>query len=201
MTEYPEIKVEIVVSNKPTDIVAERFDAGVRLGEKLEHDMIALRISGNLKHVVAASPGYLARHPAPRTPQDLMNHSCIRYRLANGALLPWKFDAGEKTVELDAEGTLIVNDPHLARAAALDGVGIYYGPSERLREPIEKGQLVQLLEDWMPVPSDAFYLFYPSRRQNPAPLQVLIDFMRRHALALNGTNHSAPHQTMLPAAE
>lgn len=181
LSEYPDIRMEIVVSNKPTDIVAERFDAGVRLGEKLEHDMIALKISPNLQHVVVASPAYLAQHPAPQTPEDLMRHSLIRYRLASGSFLPWKFTVDGKTMEFDGAAALIVNEPNLALAATIDGIGLYYGPTERLREAIEQGQLVQLLKDWMPVPTDAFYLFYPSRRQNPAALQVLIEFLRRNA--------------------
>jgi len=196
LSEYPDIRIEVVVSNKPTDIVAERFDAGVRLGKKLEHDMIALKISANLEHVVVASPDYLARRPMPETPQDLLQHSCIRYRLASGAFLPWKFAENGKTIELDPDATLIVNEPHLALAATLDSIGIFYGPTERLREPLAQGQLVQILKDWMPVPSDAFYLFYPSRRQNPAPLQALIEFLRRNAPTSNGNGH-APERAPL----
>lgn len=181
LSEYPDIRMEVVVSNKPTDIVAERFDAGVRLGDRLEHDMIAMRISDNLEHIVVASPSYLARHDAPQSPQDILVHLCIRYKLANGGLLPWKFEVDGKTIEMDAPGSLIVNETHLALAAALSGVGIFYGPVERLREPMTQGQLVQLLKGFMPVPSDGFYLFYPSRRRNPAALQALIDFMKRNA--------------------
>jgi DNA-binding transcriptional LysR family regulator len=187
-SEYPDIRLEIVVSNKPTDIVAERFDAGVRLGEKLEHDMIAFRISGHLEPALAASPRYLAAHPAPQTPDDLLRHRCIRYRLASDMLLPWKFIVDGKPVELDVPATLTVNDPHLANAAAVDGIGVFYGPITRMREPIAQGKLVQLLQEWIPAPSDAFYLFYPSRRQNPAPLQALIEFMKRNAPGANGAN-------------
>lgn len=180
LSEYPEIRMEIVVSNKHTDIVAERFDAGVRLGPRLENDMIAMRISGNLEHAVVASPEYLARGGMPATPQDLMQHPCIRYRFASGGLLPWKFSAGGKIVELAVEGPLVVNEPTLAIAAAIGGVGIFYGPVERLRHPIARGELVPILQGFIPTPSDAFYLFYPSRRQNPAALQALIDFMKRN---------------------
>lgn len=186
LAEYPDIKMEIVVSNKLTDIVAERFDAGVRLGPRLDHDMIAIRISSNLEHVVVASPDYLSGNPPPDTPGDLLRHACIRYRFASGAFLPWKFDIEGKTVELPVEGPLIVNEPALAVGAAVSGVGVFYGPAERLRTPIKDGRLVPLLSEWMPVPSDAFYLFYPSRRQNPASLQALIDFLKRNA-GPNGT--------------
>jgi DNA-binding transcriptional LysR family regulator len=190
LSEYPDIRMEVVVSNKPTDIVAERFDAGVRLGEKLESDMIALRLSADLEHVVVASPGYLARNKGPDAPAELTGHSCIRYRLASGALLPWRFMSGNKIVEIDATGSLVVNEPHLALAAAISGVGIFYGPAERLRTPIAQGELVQILKDWMPAPSDGFYLFYPSRRQNPFALQALIEFLRRNAPAANGNGRA-----------
>lgn len=193
LSEYPEIRMEIVVSNKLTDIVAERFDAGVRLGPRLEHDMIAMRISGNLEHVVAASPDYLARNGTPALPQDLLHHPCIRYRFASGALLPWRFTVGGKPIELAVEGPLVVNEPTLAVAAAVGGVGIFYGPIERLRHPIARGELVTILRDFVPAPSDAFYLFYPSRRQNPASLQALIDFLKRNVGANgNGVKRAAP---------
>jgi DNA-binding transcriptional LysR family regulator len=180
LSEYPDIRMEIVVSNKVTDIVAERFDAGVRIGQRLDHDMIAMRISANLQHVAAASPDYLARRGMPQTPQDLLHHACIRYRFASGEFLPWKFDIGGKTVELAVEGPLIVNDPTLAVAAAIGGVGVVYGPVERLRHPIARGELVPVLEGHVAAPSDAFYFFYPSRRRNPAALQALIDFLKRN---------------------
>jgi DNA-binding transcriptional LysR family regulator len=192
LSEYPEIRMEIVVSNKHTDIVAERFDAGVRLGQRLEHDMIAIRISGNLEHVVAASPDYLARNGTPASPQDLLRHPCIRYRFASGAMLPWRFSAGGKIVELAVEGPLVVNEPTLAVAAAVGGVGIFYGPIERLRHPIARGELTAILKEFVPAPSDAFHLFYPSRRQNPAALQALIDFLRKNVTANgNGAQRAA----------
>jgi DNA-binding transcriptional LysR family regulator len=192
LSEYPEIRMEIVVSNKHTDIVAERFDAGVRLGQRLEHDMIAMRISGNLEHVVVAAPGYLARNGAPAAPQDLLRRPCIRYRFASGALLPWKFTVDGKVAELAVEGPLVVNEPTLAVAAATGGVGIFYGPVERLRHPIARGELTPILQGFVPAPSDAFYLYYPSRRQNPAALQALIDFLKRNAGANgNGVRRAA----------
>jgi DNA-binding transcriptional LysR family regulator len=191
LSEYPEIRMEIVVSNKLADIVAERFDAGVRIGQRLEHDMIAMRVSGNLQHVIAASPEYLTRSGTPQTPQDLLNHACIRYRFASGEFLPWKFDIGGKTIELAVEGPLVVNDPALAVAAASGGVGIMYGPLERLRHPIARGELVPVLEDFVAAPSDAFYFFYPSRRRNPAALQALIDFLKRNVGANGSTGKTA----------
>ncbi len=190
LAEYPEIKLEIVVSNKLTDIVAERFDAGVRLGQRLEHDMIAIRISENLQHVVAASPDYLSEHAAPESPQDLLKHACVRYRFASGAFLPWKFKIEGRTIELAVGGPLVVNEPSFAVAAAMSGVGVFYGPIERLRTPIAQGALVPLLQEFMPEPSDGFYLFYPSRRQNPAPLQALIEFMKRNS-GKNGISGTA----------
>jgi DNA-binding transcriptional LysR family regulator len=192
LAEYPEIRIEIVVSNKHTDIVAERFDAGVRLGQRLDHDMIALRISGNLEHVVVASPDYLARNGKPEAPQDLLHHACIRYRFASGGLLPWKFIVGGKIAEPAVEGPLVVNEPTLAVAAAVGGVGVFYGPVERLRHPIARGELSPILQDFVPAPSDAFYLYYSSRRRNPAALQALIDFLKRNAGANGNGARRAP---------
>lgn len=178
LAQYPEIVIEISVDPTMTDIVAGRFDAGIRLGKRVARDMIAVRISDKIRHVVVASPDYLARHQQPQMPQDLLSHNCIRMRFPSGAFLPWLFAVEGQIVELEVDGSVIVNEPELLVRAALDGIGVLYMVEDYVRPMISAGRLIGVLEKWMPPPSDAFYLYYPSRRQNPAPLQALIDFMR-----------------------
>ena len=178
LTEYPEIVIEISVDATMTDIVAGRYDAGIRFGKRIARDMIAVRISDEIRRVVVASPDYLARHPQPQTPQDLLSHNCIRMRFPSGAFLQWQFAVEGKIVELEVNGSVIVNEPELLVRAALDGIGLLYMVEDYVRPMICAGRLIPVLEKWMPPPTDAFFLYYPSRRQNPAPLQALIDFLR-----------------------
>jgi DNA-binding transcriptional LysR family regulator len=140
--------------------------------------MIAVRISDAIRHVVVASPDYLARHPQPESPQGLLSHNCIRMRFPSGAFLPWQFAVEGEIVELEVNGSVIVNEPELLVRAALEGVGLLYMVEDYVRPMISKGRLTPVLEKWMPPPTDPFFLYYPSRRQNPAPLQALIDFLR-----------------------
>ena len=161
-----------------TDIVADRYDAGIRFGKRIARDMIAVRISDKIRQVVVASPDYLARHPQPQTPEDLLSHNCIRMRFPSGAFLPWLFAVEGQIVQLEVEGSVIVNEPELLVRAALDGIGLLYMVEDYVRPMMSAQRLIAMLEKWMPPPSDAFFLYYPSRRQNPAPLQALIDFLR-----------------------
>lgn len=179
LAQYPDIGIEIVVSNRLRDIVAERFDAGIRIGNRIEKDMIAIRVTDDLRYAVLASPDYLKRHGVPKTPDDLQGHNCIRFRFPSGAYLPWKFLMGDQIREVEPEGTLIVNDPNLAIGAARNSVGLFYGPVNYIGPLLQSGELVSVLGDWLPTPSDGFFLFYPSRRQNPVALQTLIEFLRR----------------------
>jgi DNA-binding transcriptional LysR family regulator len=178
LTQYPEIVIEISVDPTMTDIVAGRYDAGIRFGKRIARDMIAVRISDEIRHVVVASPHYLARHPQPQSPQDLLSHNCIRMRFPSRAFLPWQFAVEGEIVELEVNGSVIVNEPELLVRAALEGVGLLYMVEDYVRPMISAGRLIPVLEKWMPPPTDAFFLYYPSRRQNPAPLQALIDFLR-----------------------
>ncbi len=175
--EYPDVRVDISVDNALVDIVAEQFDAGIRLGDHVERDMIALRLSTDLRHIAAASPDYLARHAKPETPRDLKAHNCIRIRLQSGVMLPWRFEKDGENIEVPVEGSLVVNDAELALAAALEGVGVLYLPIDYAAPLVAEGRLISLLEDWMPH-RGGFMLYYPSRRQNPAALQAFIDFLR-----------------------
>src|SRR5580693_4050984 len=126
LAHYPAIDLEISVDAALTDIVAGRFDAGMRAGDRIERDMIAVRIGEEIRGVVVAAPDYLARHPRPTTPRDLKAHNCIRFRFPSGAVVPWQFEKNGRQVEVAVEGRLTVNDPELALKAALDGVGMLY---------------------------------------------------------------------------
>jgi DNA-binding transcriptional LysR family regulator len=177
---YPAITLEIINDSALTDIVRDRFDAGIRPGHRLEQDMIAIRVGEDARPTVVASPDYLLKNPRPKVPADLQAHNCIRRRYASGAMAPWAFEKRGKSLEVLVKGTLIVNDGDLALRAALDGVGIARLPITSVEAHIARKRLVPLLEDWTPR-SVGFFLYYPSRRQMPTALQVFIDFLKSHA--------------------
>jgi DNA-binding transcriptional LysR family regulator len=178
MQQYPEISLEISVGTPCTDIVAGRFDAGFNRGDYIPRDMVAVRISDNIRYVAVASPEYLKLRDRPRAPAELLGHNCIRYRLPDGNSLPWKFRGDGEEFEVDVEGPLQVNDATLAISAALDGFGVAYVVEDYVRGAIAQGRLVALFDaDRMPA-EDAFFMFYPSRRQHPAALRVLIEFLK-----------------------
>jgi len=183
MAQYPEIVLEVSADPALTDIVAGRYDAGIRLGQRVARDMIAVRVTNDLRVVVVASPDYLERHPRPGKPQDLHAHNCIRLRFPSGAFLPWRFAIGGKVVEIEVEGSLVANEVGLLVQAALDGAGVLYALEEFAAPKIATGQLVPLLEAWIPPPAEGFFLYYPSRRQNLASLRALIDFLRANLKA------------------
>lgn len=182
LNQYPAIDLEISVDGALTDIVAGRFDAGIRAGDRVERDMIALRIGEGIHGVVVAAPDYLARHKQPATPRDLAAHSCIRFRFPSGVIIPWQFVKNGRQVEVAVEGRLIVNDPELAIKAAVDGVGMLYTALGYAAPEIKAGRLVAVLEDWR-TPATAIFLYYPGRRQVPVPLQAFIGFLRENARA------------------
>ena len=175
---YPDIKLEISVDLNLVDIVADRFDAGIRLGNRVDRDMIAVRVSDPIRRVLVAAPAYLAQHPAPKVPHDLLQHNAIRFRLPGGGFIPWRFQEAGKSFELALEGSLIVNEPEMAIRAAVDGVGVLYMARQYVDDAIASGRLVPMLEAWVPTETDGFFLYYPSRRHVPAPLQALINFLR-----------------------
>jgi DNA-binding transcriptional LysR family regulator len=178
---YPDIKLEISVDDAPSDIVGERFDAGVRPDGRIERDMIAVPMSGEFRAIVAASPSYLAQHPAPRTPDDLHAHNCIRYRGQwDGAVHDWRFEHEGKELEVAVEGSLIVNNFDLALRAAVEGVGLAYLPQEWAAPFIADGRLLAVLQGWQPR-CPRFSLYYSSRRQVPPALRALVEFMRKEA--------------------
>lgn len=196
---HPAITLEIVADDSRSDIVSGRFDAGVRIGEMIEQDMIAVRLASEFRMVAVASPGYLAGSALPFHPDDLRGHNCIRHRWTwDGGVHPWEFEHGEERIEVAVEGQLTVNDLHLALYAARDGAGVAYLPDAFVCPYVNKGQLVRLLEDWSLRKSGVF-LYYSGRRQVPAPLQAFIAFVRRqangHGRAERTNGHAGLHPT------
>jgi DNA-binding transcriptional LysR family regulator len=174
---YPAILVEIEVDKTFSDIVSGRFDAGIRFGEHVERDMVAVRISDEMRLCAVAAPDYLESCPAPKTPRDLKTHNCIRARLPNGTIWGWQFEKKGKSLRVAVDGSLTVNEIDLVIRAVLDGAGIAYLLRNYVEHDIAGGRLVSLLDDWLPRLS-GFYLYYSSRRQVPAPLQIFIDFLK-----------------------
>ena len=181
LTRHPEVRLELSVDDAFTDIVASRFDAGLRIGERLERDMIAVRVTGPQPVVVVGSPAYLERHGKPKTPDDLCGHNCIHIRFARGDLHPWLFARRGKSFEAAVEGNFIVNDRALAVNAARDGLGLLQVHRDYVEPFLVQGLLVTVLEDWAPPPFDGFFLYYPSRRHIRSPLRAFIDFLREEA--------------------
>lgn len=178
LANYPDIKVEVEVNNGFVDIVAERFDAGVRLGETVAQDMIALRIGPEMRMAVVASPSYFKDRPKPKAPHDLSAHNCINLRFTSkGGASVWEFDQAGRSVNVRVEGRLIVNNITLQRQAALDGAGLAYIPADFVAPHLASGQLVRVLEDWCE-PFPGYFLYYPSSRQHSAAFAVLIDALR-----------------------
>lgn len=174
---YPGIVLEIVIDDRFTDLVAGGFDAGIRLGESLQRDMIAVCIGPPIRGAVVAAPSYLAGRSRPRTPQDLAGHRCLRFRFASGVIYRWEFEKAGETVEPAVEGPLILSEDRLIAQAALDGAGIAFLFEDYVRDALADGRLERLLEDWCQ-PFDGFHLYYPSRRQMRPALRAFIDFFR-----------------------
>jgi DNA-binding transcriptional LysR family regulator len=183
---YPDIALDIVAEDRLVDIVAERFDAGLRLGEMVERDMVAVKLGGELELMVVASPAYIERFGVPETPRDLRHHRCINFRWPTDlSLYRWEFERGAEKLEVAVEGRLTVTEPEVAIRAVLDGVGIGYLFDLQIGPLVEAGRMVRLLADWTP-PFPGFYLYYPSRRQMPPPLRAFLDFVQRRQTMPSG---------------
>lgn len=181
MARYPEIRVELSVDGALTNIVTERFDAGVRLGEQVERDMIAVRVGPDLRMLVVGSPAYLARHPAPVTPRDLTGHDCINMRMATkGDLYAWEFEKDGHALRVRVDGRLIVNETETAISAALAGHGLAYAMTDRIAGPLASGALVPVLEDWSP-PFAGHHLYYPDRRNLSPAFRAVLDELKSRA--------------------
>lgn len=178
LREYPDIRMEFDVSYGLRDIVADRFDAGVRLGESVHQDMISVPIGPKLRMAAVASPDYFARHLPPKTPGDLTRHNCINQRQVRGGLYAWEFERRGRELEVRVEGQLTINtSPHIV-AAALAGLGIAFLPEEEFGTHIEEGRLVRVLADWCP-PFPGYHLYYPSRRHPSPAFSLVLAALRR----------------------
>jgi len=173
---YPEIVLEVTSSNDPVDLVAGGYDAGVQLGEFIQRDMIAVRVTPELRLAIVAAPSYFEAHPIPKHPQDLKDHACIGFRFSNG-LYRWEFEKGRRALTVSPQGPASFDDPDLVIRAVLNGVGIGTSIEETIADLIAEGRLVQVLRDWCPS-FPGYFLYYPSRRNQPAALAALIDSLR-----------------------
>lgn len=173
---FPEIVLEVTSSNDPVDLVAGQYDAGVQLGEFIQRDMIAARVTKEMRLAVVGSPEYFKSNPIPRHPQDLRDHSCIGFRFSSG-LYRWEFEKGRRALTVSPQGPASFDDPELVIQAVLDGVGIGTAMEETVADLIAKGRLVQVLKDWCPS-FPGYFLYYPSRRNQPAAMAALIHALR-----------------------
>ena len=175
---YPEIRIDIILDYGLTDIVAERLDAGVRLGEQVDKDMIAVRISPEIPMALVAAPAYFDRHPRPKVPQDLVDHQCIRLRLgASRGHAPWVFRKGERTPHVRVDGALSFNSLKMIREAAVDGFGLAFLPEDAAESELSEGRLVGVMSDWC-APLPAYHLYFPSRRQQLPAFSLMVEALR-----------------------
>lgn len=176
---YPGIEIEIDVNNHLVDVINEGFDAGIRYGGTVPEDMIAQRLSDDIRWVVAASPAYLAEHGVPEHPNDLPAHSCLKFWLGDDSLYRWEFEKGEESLSIGVQGVVTHNDTRLAISLAVSGMGLAYLPEPAIAGELGKGELRTVLDDWAPM-GPGFHIYYASRRQVPTGLRLLIDFIREH---------------------
>ena len=178
LREYPDIKVEIIIDYGLTDIVAQRYDAGVRSGEQVAKDMIAVRIGPDMRMAVVGAPSYFKGRSEPKKPQDLIGHNCINLRLpTHGGLYAWEFEKGGRELRVRVEGQLTYNTTAQMLNAAVAGVGLAYVPEGLVQPYLAKGRLKRVLEDWC-LPYSGYHLYYPSRRQPSAAFALLVDALR-----------------------
>jgi len=178
LSDYPDIRVEIVADYGLTDIVSERYDAGVRPGETVAQGMIAVRIGPDMRMAVVGAPSYFANRPAPRSPRDLTAHNCINLRLpTHGGLYAWEFEKDNREVRVRVEGQLVLSTSVLILNAALDGFGLAYLPEDQVKTDLADGRLVRVLADWCE-PFPGYHLYYPSRRQPTAAFVLLVEALR-----------------------
>ena len=178
LRKYPDIKVEIVSDNGFVDIAAQGLDAGVRLGESVERDMIAVRIGPDQRLLPVASPAYLEKHPPPTTPQELVSHSCINLRLlGSGTIYAWEFAHNRRPIRVRVDGQLVFSSIQLAVDAAIRGYGLAFVPEETIRRHVARGVLRSVLDEWCPsIPG--FHLYYPSRRHHSPAFQIVVNLLR-----------------------
>lgn len=178
LSAYPDIRVEVAIDEGLTDIIESRYDAGIRFDEKVAKDMVAVRISPDIRWAVVGSPAYFADRPIPTTPRDLTAHRCINYRFAtSGGLYLWEFEEEGRSLQVRVDGNLIFNDGDLILAAVLAGQGLAYVFEDQIIEHIAEGGLIQILQEWCPI-SPGYYLYHPNRRQPAPALAALVEALR-----------------------
>jgi len=174
---YPDVELEVSVSNRMIDVIESGYDAGIRHGGTVPEDMIAQRLSADIRWIVVGAPSYLERVGAPAHPNDLRAHRCIRIRTGDNSLYRWEFERSGEALAVAVPGSLIVDDGRLGVAAAIDGAGLMYAADTMVRDELARGALRTVLDDWAPV-SGGYHIYYPSRRQLPAALRLFIDLVR-----------------------
>ncbi|RDE05656.1 LysR family transcriptional regulator [Sphingomonas aracearum] len=177
MERYPDIAIEVTVTNNLVDVVAKGADAGIRWGGTVPEDMVAQRLSGDIRWVVVGAPAYLDRHGAPRHPRDLAGHRCLRARLGNDSIYRWEFEQHGTEIVVDAPGAITVENSQFTLDLALAGAGLAYLPEPSVTPFLAQGRLHEVLSDWAPM-GEGFHIYYPGRRQLPAGLRLLIDLAR-----------------------
>jgi DNA-binding transcriptional LysR family regulator len=175
--DYPDIVLDITADDSRIDIVANGFDAGIHFGEFVEKDMIAVRVSQDHRPAIVGSPTYFESHPKPKVPHDLLSHRCINFRHGSAGVYRWEFERGKKSLSVAVEGPLIVDDIEIMTQAAVDGVGLAFMSEEHASTYLSSGSLLRVLEDWCQT-FPGYFLYYPSRRQQPAALSALIQTLR-----------------------
>jgi DNA-binding transcriptional LysR family regulator len=174
---YPDVELEVAVSNRMIDVIEGGYDAGIRFGGTVPEDMIAQRLSADIRWIVVAAPAYLEKFGAPAHPNDILSHRCIRIRIGDSSIYRWEFERGDEQFAIAAPGSLIVDDGRLGLAAAIDGAGLMYAADTMVRAHLASGVLRTVLDDWAPV-GGGYHIYYSSRRQVPAALRLLIDLVR-----------------------
>ena len=174
---YPDVELEVSVSNRMIDVIEGGYDAGIRYGGTVPEDMIAQRLSADIRWIVVAAPAYLERYGVPEHPNDLLSHRCVRIRIGDSSMYRWEFERGAEQLSIAAPGSLIVDDGRLGLAAAMDGVGLMYVADTMVRDQLAKGALRVVLDDWAPC-GGGYHIYYSSRRQVPAALRLFIDLVR-----------------------
>ena len=178
LPDHPDINVEVIVDYGLTDIVAERYDAGIRLGEQLAKDMIAVRIGPEMRMAVVGAPSYFENHPRPDVPQDLTAHNCINMRLpTHGTIYPWEFEKDGRELRVRVEGQTVFNNIAMRIDAVLNGLGLAYMPEDQVQSYIEDGRLIRVLEDWCQ-PFPGYHLYYPNRRHASPAFTLFVDALR-----------------------
>jgi DNA-binding transcriptional LysR family regulator len=175
--DYPAVELEITTDDSRVDLVSAGYDAGIQFGEYIAQDMVAVRVSPDLRPAIVGAPAYFASHPKPTSPRDVLDHQCIRFRHRGESVYKWEFDKGDESLAIAVNGALLLDELDLVIQAALDGAGLAWVAEDRITEHLATGALVRVLEDWCP-PFPGFFLCYPTRKQQPAALTALIAALR-----------------------